>query len=537
MRTMKNLAIAAFAASALTLAGCGGGGGGSSSSGEPPAPPAPKMVSLPDNVPTGMTPGAGTHTIAAGATMDNNGVTFACAAGGDACTVMVAADGSATYTGGTVTASLSQAAQTAIDNANQVADADKMKEDDAAKANSATAKALKAAIDIAKFAADGSTAVPSSGPGAITPTSIPVLDADGAASTNEASEVDTVAITLKKGDAVGSLGSWGGTDYAGMEAATGAAAKNTGMVRVYSNQGAAKSVTFASEAGNTIHGWDATSGDPVGDYTVVTTTAAQQKAVGGFPTTGTTSYEDDDTVPEASFMGASGTYECTAATCTSTVTADGIDLGTGWTFTPAAGATLQQPDARYLQFGWWLRKDKDGPTHAGAFYGVVTPTANSLAAYTGINNAALIGEATYEGAAAGKFAISDPLRPADDNAGHFTADATLNADFKSTGSTLAGTIDGFRLNDGSDDPGWSVELQKAGFTSPNFGTGATPDGDQTVWSINGAKGAASGSWQAQMFDENASDDSNVPTSVIGSFNSQLGSTHSLVGAFGAEKQD
>ena len=301
MRTMKNLAIAAFAASALTLAGCGGGGGGSSSSGEPPAPPAPKMVSLPDNVPTGMTPGAGTHTIAAGATMDNNGVTFACAAGGDACTVMVAADGSATYTGGTVTASLSQAAQTAIDNANQVADADKMKDDAAAKANSATAKALKAAIDIAKFAADGSTAV---GPDAITPTSIPVLDADGAVSTDEAGEVDTVAITLKKGDAVGSLGSWGGTDYAGMEAATGAAAKNTGMVRVYSNQGPAKAETFASEAGRAIHGWaEATGSPPVGDFTVATTTAAQQKAVGGFPTTGTTNYEDDDTVPEASFMG------------------------------------------------------------------------------------------------------------------------------------------------------------------------------------------------------------------------------------------
>ena len=48
-------------------------------------------------------------------------------------------------------------------------------------------------------------------------------------------------ITLKKGDAVASLGNWKGTDYAGMQAPTGAAAKNTGMVRVYANQGAAKS--------------------------------------------------------------------------------------------------------------------------------------------------------------------------------------------------------------------------------------------------------------------------------------------------------
>ena len=298
-----------------------------------------------------------------------------------------------------------------------------------AKANSATAKALKAAIDIAKVGADGSTAVPDTGTGAITPTSIPVLDADGAVSAVEADETDTVAITLKKGDAVGSLGNWKGTDYAGMEAPTGAAAKNTGMVRVYANQGAAKSVTFASEAGGVIHGWSAVSGDPPGDYTVVTTAAAQQKAVGGFPTTGTTSYDDQKVT--GTFMGASGTYEC-AATCTATVTADGVDLGTGWTFTPGPGATLQQPDARYLQFGWWVRKDKDGPTHAGAFYGVVTPTTTPLAASTIINSAALVGKATYAGSAAGKFAISDPLRPADDNAGHFTADAELMADFKAT---------------------------------------------------------------------------------------------------------
>ena len=401
------------------------------------------------------------------------------------------------------------------------------------KATTATAKALKKAIDIAKLDASNAATNVS------VPTMIPVLDVDGDGTVNTDLTGD---ITLKKGDAVGSLGNWKGTDYAGAEATTGDLAKNTGMVRVYDNQGAAKSVTFASEAGRGVHNWAlATSTTTVDDdYTVVTTAAAQQKAVGGFPTTGTTSYSDQTV--DGTFMGASGTYTC-AVNCTAVVTADGVNLGTGWTFKPAPGATLQQADASYLQFGWWIRKDKDGPTHAGAFYREVMPTGGTTTLVTNVNNAALVGKATYTGAAAGKFAISDPLRPAYDNAGHFTADAELMADFKVTGSTLSGTIDAFRLNDGSVDPGWSVELQKTvwdGGTS-KFVTNATRDDDQTVWSIGEGKGVASGSWEAQIYDEKpgpapAGDGSNVPTSVLGSFESSIGATHSMVGAFGATKE-
>ncbi|MDE0714817.1 MAG: hypothetical protein OXI10_08140, partial [Gammaproteobacteria bacterium] len=98
--------------------------------------------------------------------------------------------------------------------------------------------------------------------------------------------------------------------------------------------------------------------------------------------------------------------------------------------------------------------------------------------------------------------------------------------------------DTFRLNDGSDDPGWSVELQKTVWDGTDkFITNATQDDDQTVWSINGAKGGASGAWEAQVFDENGTDGSNVPTSVVGSFSSSIGTTHSMVGAFGATKDE
>ena len=55
----------------------------------------------------------------------------------------------------------------------------------------------------------------------------------------------------------------------------------------------------------------------------------------------------------------------------------------------------------------------------------------------------------------------------------------------------------------------------------------------TVWSIDDNAGAASGSWTATMHDEKPSDGSNVPTSVTGTFHSEFGSTHTVVGAFGA----
>ena len=60
------------------------------------------------------------HEIAAGGTATNGGVTYLCAVGGDDCMVTVADDGMATSTGGTVTASLTEAGMM------QVADAKEM---------------------------------------------------------------------------------------------------------------------------------------------------------------------------------------------------------------------------------------------------------------------------------------------------------------------------------------------------------------------------------------------------------------------------
>ena len=105
---------------ALAASGCGG------SSSRTPAPPAPTPMAVSLTMVTVdgagyMAPEAGDLTIAAGASMDSGSVTFRCAAGGGACMVTVAADGTVTSTGGMVTAMNSTAYQAALDDAKQTA--------------------------------------------------------------------------------------------------------------------------------------------------------------------------------------------------------------------------------------------------------------------------------------------------------------------------------------------------------------------------------------------------------------------------------
>ena len=105
--TRTYLPVAAIAAVMLVLTACSGGGGGA-----PSTPLAPTPVDL-SGVTSGYTVQAGTVEIAAGGTRTVGDVTFSCAAGGAACTVTVAADGTATYAtdGGRVSAANSPAYQ------------------------------------------------------------------------------------------------------------------------------------------------------------------------------------------------------------------------------------------------------------------------------------------------------------------------------------------------------------------------------------------------------------------------------------------
>jgi len=110
---------------ALAASGCGGGSSKTPAAPEPaPVPaPTPMSVSMASVTVDGagyMAPEAGTLMIDAGMSRTSGSVTFTCAAGGEGCTVMVAADGSVTSTGGMVTAMNSTAYQAALGSATKV---------------------------------------------------------------------------------------------------------------------------------------------------------------------------------------------------------------------------------------------------------------------------------------------------------------------------------------------------------------------------------------------------------------------------------
>ena len=348
-------------------------------------------------------------------------------------------------------------------------------------------------------------------------------------------------VKLKAGASVGPLGSWNGMDYAKSDG------KGTTLVtneaRVYTNQGPGKMVDFTAGSSGLAAVSDSKA-FTIGDD-------ADSKIAGSeFSTAGTKTHakgEADELDNEVSisgkYAGASGTYRCEGA-CSSQYGANGLTLTGDWTFTPGTGAMVHDPDDNYLYYGWWVSKDHEGmPTAASAFAGANGVDGNVLTNAGDLTEAALTGSATYVGNAAGKFAMSNPL-DGTGSAGHFTADAMLMAKFGGETASendfgVTGTIDNFRLNDGSEDPGWSVALGRGGLGTD--GGIVAPTTKPTVWSINGNEAPMSGTWSGTMYDEMpagaANDDgSNIPTTVTGTFYSEFSTIGRMVGAFGANKQ-
>ena len=346
---------------------------------------------------------------------------------------------------------------------------------------------------------------------------------------------------MKPGASAGSLGGWAGANYAHTHTTT----KVVNEARVYNNQGPGKTVTFA-KAGYTV-ATDTTATDVEGYLTLDATDNATLGRIMAptFTHSGTQTHQKaeraDALYVRGTYDGAPGTYRCSGdVACSSTNDGKGSPsaLAGTWHFKPDAGAMVMQPDANYLYYGWWVNKNKDGePMLATAFVGTVGTVAN------GGDLTALTGSATYAGHAVGKWAINNVL-DGTGNGGHFTADAKLEATF-GTGATagVTGTIDNFRLNDGTEDPGWSVALQRGGLgaTGGTIGAGAPADQPKTVWSIDGNKSMAAGNWGGTMYDELPGDPpdgdgSNLPTTVTGTFYSEFSTIGRMVGAFGAEKQ-
>ena len=267
--------------------------------------------------------------------------------------------------------------------------------------------------------------------------------------------------------------------------------------------------------------------------------------IGGsmFPTVGTKTYAASDGATERSvpgtYDGAMGTYFCTGDACSARYTSDGIVLaGTGatWRFVHAKDAMVSRPDPDYLYYGWWVQKDKDGNPTATNVFAMPAGTAPDS---PDVGHSEFQGDATYMGSAAGKYAMTNTAAGTAEG-GHFTANVTLNAKFgNGDDAGISGTVNNFMAGDESKP--WSVALAKQKWTDGGATIAANMNDDDTatmttVWSINGNKAAASGKWGGEMYDTAANDDSNVPTDVIGTFESMFGESGSMIGAFGAKKQ-
>ena len=226
------------------------------------------------------------------------------------------------------------------------------------------------------------------------------------------------------------------------------------------------------------------------------------------------------------YAGVSGHYVCSTG-CTVTVNGDGeIVALTGWTFQATAKEAdikVAMDDADYLYFGWWKQTTTSTGVipMAGVFVGE-KGSAFDAPIENGVSNVNLAASATYTGDAVGLYSWDDKVRETA-HAGNFTAKAVLEADFDD--DKITGTINGFRLNGGTTDPGWSVSL--------HFNDDDDDDPEPvTTWKSGSVEDKETGVWAYSMYDEKA-DASNTPTTVIGQFRSQFHDTGNMVGAFGA----
>ncbi|MYB40579.1 hypothetical protein F4X86_04950 [Candidatus Saccharibacteria bacterium] len=248
--------------------------------------------------------------------------------------------------------------------------------------------------------------------------------------------------------------------------------------------------------------------------------------------------EPSKVVLDGRYRGVSGEYACEPATaengCSVSVAEDGLALSSGdtWIFVPGdeEDRVMDTPDTAYAVFGWWLYEDaNDTDTRVSAFTGVTGTTPPVAAA--GIT--ALQGTATYSGGAAGKYAI---LGESTSESGHFTADATLTADFHE--DMVSGTIDRFRVgDDGMPMDGWSVALAASGVSDTggifgNDGDNTAGTAKMTTWTMDGTDADAGGEWSGTLYYDTAGGDGGVPKVGTGTFHAEYNNIGRMVGAFG-----
>ena len=542
MGKWRSFAIVALLVAALGVAGCGGGGGGAAE--EPAAPmPTPQEMCEADG---GRYNADGTCTSAAELVMERQAAQRSAisTAIGTATTAVNGVDNDSTD------AEVS-AADTALENARSaIAAADDLSAAEKA-ANTGTVNALATVLNSAKTArmaamdeadmaekmAMMATAMKlHAGISPFATTGDAIRNVVYNATDNSNIDVtigtaDAVVLTEDKDATVGDNHGWQGQKFTASPDGDG-----TYEAVVYSNVGESTEGQKFSVA----HPYDTTAVDGTDTELSVNTTTAEVQAKIASPSFDQSAGKKEFELPSntvrvtipGSYSGVSGTYYCTPTsgeTCSASVAARGFTLANGtWTFraTNADQRLMDTPDAIYASYGWWIHKSEDGETFTASAFAA---DRGAVPDATGIT--ALQGTATYMGGAAGKYALRSMTGGTND-AGHFTARATLEADFGD--DMITGTIDNFIGADGKSRD-WSVKLNET-----DIGDTGVIDGQDdasaevgTVWSMGGTAAAKSGQWRGSL--QNNGDD-DVPMVGTGTFHSTFGADGNMVGAFGVNKQ-
>ena len=309
---------------------------------------------------------------------------------------------------------------------------------------------------------------------------------------------------------------------------------------VYSNVGEPTEGAKFNDSAN--GGYTLNADDQIADVTSVTDYAGLVASPSFDQSAGTKTFDLAENREylefDGTFNGVDGTYTCTPTaiatdrdTCGSTVAASGFTLiGGTWTFEPddPEARLMNVADDTYASYGWWIHKSEDGETFTASAFAEDRGTVTAASGIT-----ALRGTAMYMGGAAGKYALRSMTGGTND-AGHFTARATLEADFNA--DTITGIIDNFMGADG-ESRDWSVELKESAISDIGAITGTAADaaaGNQmTVWTMGGSAADASGEWSGDLKDNG---DDGVPKIGTGTFYTLFGLDGKMVGAFGVNKQ-
>ena len=277
-----------------------------------------------------------------------------------------------------------------------------------------------------------------------------------------------------------------------------------------------------------------------------TSTSLTRPAKGGTATYGSTGTGvDAGRTFSGTFGGATGEFKCSAVDCSVTINDMGVITALGgsgdpWSFTPASGAKLVQPDGDYLDFGYWVEWDADGGTGSTPAY-TVEAFFKGKVPHGEVSN--VEGTASYGGKAAGLYArqVYEGNTLLDDRSGRFTADVALKAYFGDSAvalddqNSISGTISNFMDGEQQIDTGWSVTLNKIGGGPGGGGTGTFSAG--TFSGGTTAGGGAAGTWSGAFYGDDTAVNSVTPQpgSVAGEFTAGF-HNGAVVGAFGAIKQ-